>query len=46
MKAKLNETQKAAIRTMYNNGKGMTKGQIAIIFNVSDRTIRKIVEVK
>lgn len=43
---KLNETQKAAIRKMYANGKGLTKGEIARIYNVSDRTIRKIVEVK
>ena len=41
---KLTKEQKAAIIAKYNGGKGMTKGELARIYNVSDRTIRRVVE--
>lgn len=41
---KLTAIQKETIRKQYT--RGLTKGELARIYNVSDRTIRKVVEAK
>lgn len=42
--SKLTLVQKEAIRKAY--ARGLTKGELARVYNVSDRTIRKVVEAK
>lgn len=42
--SKLTPVQKEAIRKAY--ARGLTKGELARVYNVSDRTIRKVVEAK
>lgn len=42
--AKLTRIQKEAIKAAYK--RGSTKGELARVYNVSDRTIRKVVEEK